>query len=148
MSPLVSPGVALGLFVAVLFWFGWKPIEDGNARRRRARVERRIATAIVVLLVAGCGMWLFWPDPVPVKHAADVPFVEGNVDVDPDVAYARLAENLEPALRQVQKFRRATVSSLSGRMPVSGGSEELRRYVQLPPPSKPEDLYVSVTSMG
>lgn len=117
----------------------------GNGRPSRITVAFVCAWAA---FVAVAGFFLLRPAPVPVKSAPDVAFVEGVVEVDADVVYARLSDRLETELRRVEKFRGARVSALSGRMPASDRSPDLKRYGDLEPPTTPEDLYVSVTSMG
>jgi hypothetical protein len=147
-------GLSLGFvgaaFAAVLSRFGRRPGAGGErpARRLLAKVVRHLPAAIVLLLVAAVVLLAFGPDPVPVKDAQDVSFVEGVVEVDADVAYARLAQDLETELRRLPKFKGADVSALSGRMPVSNRSIDLKRYGTLPPQVIGEDLYVRMTSMG
>jgi hypothetical protein len=118
---------------------------DAERRYRRINVGFVCAWAAVVAIV---GFFLFRRAPVPVKSAPDVAFVERVVEVDANIAFARLAERLETELRHVAKFRGARVSALSGRMPVSDRSADLKRYAALKPPTAVEDLYVRVASMG
>ena len=118
-----------------------------GASRRYKRVTVALLCAGGAIVVVG-GFFLLRPRPTPVKSAPDVAFVESVVEVDAELAYARLAERLQTELRRVQKFRRTRVSALLGRMPVYQHSAETKRYAALKPPTTPEDLYVTVTSMG
>lgn len=147
---VLSLGFVGAVFAAVRSRFGLRPGAGGErpARRLLPKVARHLPAAIVLILVAAVVLLAFGPDPVPVKDAPDVSFVEGAVDVDADVAYARLAQDLETELRRLPKFKRADVSALSGRMPVSNRTIDLKRYGALPPPIIGEDLYVRMTSMG
>lgn len=104
------------------------------------------ASVLVLALVR------FRPDPVPVKTAPDVAFVESVVQVDANRAYAGLAEHLQTELQRHPKYHGSRVSTMTKRGhrldPRCASNSAYARYRALPPPAIAEDLYVRTPFKG